>query len=38
LRELTALYVEDGLDVHGITDAAVTASTAILGLARSTQH
>jgi len=38
LRELTALYVEDGLDVHGITDAAVTASTAILGLARSAQH
>jgi AcrR family transcriptional regulator len=38
LRELTALFVEDGLDVHGITDAAVTASTAILGLARSAQH
>ena len=31
LRELTALYVEDGKDVHGITEAAVTASTAILG-------
>ncbi len=31
LRELTALYVEDGRDVHGITEAAVTASTAILG-------
>jgi len=38
LRELTALYVEDGLDVHGITDAAVTASTASLGRARSAQH
>src|SRR5689334_16916959 len=35
LRELTALYVEDGEDVHGITEAAVTASTAILGMARS---
>jgi len=32
LRELTALYVEDGEDVHGITEAAVTASTAILGM------
>ncbi len=32
LRELTALYVEDGQDVHGITDAAVRASTAILGM------
>jgi AcrR family transcriptional regulator len=32
LRELTALYVEDGRDVGGITDPAVTASTAILGL------
>jgi AcrR family transcriptional regulator len=38
LRELTALHVEDGLDVHGITDAAVTASTAILGLAASAEH
>jgi AcrR family transcriptional regulator len=38
LRELTALYVEDGHDVHGITDAAVTASTAILGLTGSAQH
>ena len=37
LRELTALYVEDGQDVHGITETAVTASTAILGLA-SAQH
>ena len=26
LRELTALYVEDGQDVHGITETAVTAS------------
>jgi AcrR family transcriptional regulator len=32
LRELTALYVEDGEDVYGITEAAVTASTAILGM------
>ncbi|WP_105342234.1 TetR/AcrR family transcriptional regulator [Mycobacterium sp. ITM-2016-00318] len=32
LRELTALHVEDGLDVQGITEPAVTASTAILGL------
>jgi AcrR family transcriptional regulator len=31
LRELTALFVEDGRDVHGITEPAVTASTAILG-------
>ena len=38
LRELTALYVEDGMDVHGITEAAVTASTAILGMPASTQH
>jgi AcrR family transcriptional regulator len=38
LRELTALYVEDGRDVHGITDAAVTASTAILGPRGSAQH
>ena len=37
LRELTALYVEDGMDVHGITEAAVTASTAILGMPASTQ-
>jgi AcrR family transcriptional regulator len=37
LRELTALYVEDGQDVHGITETAVTASTAILGL-QSTEH
>ncbi len=37
LRELTALYVEDGEDVHGIAEPAVTASTAILGM-RSTQH
>lgn len=32
LRELTALYVEDGEDVRGITEAAVTAATAILGM------
>ena len=31
LRELTALHVEDGYDVRGITEPAVTASTAILG-------
>ncbi|RDH74383.1 TetR/AcrR family transcriptional regulator [Mycolicibacterium moriokaense] len=34
LRELTALYVEDGQDVHEITEAAVTASTAILGMGK----
>ncbi|MDX1882413.1 TetR/AcrR family transcriptional regulator [Mycolicibacterium sp. 120270] len=38
LRELTALYVEDGRDVRGITETAVTASTAILGTGRSTEH
>jgi AcrR family transcriptional regulator len=37
LRELTALYVEDGHDVHGITEAAVTASTAILGITTSSR-
>jgi hypothetical protein len=31
LRELTALFVEDGRDVRGILDPAVTASTALLG-------
>lgn len=31
LRELTALFVEDGRDVRGITDHAITAATAILG-------
>jgi AcrR family transcriptional regulator len=31
LRELTALHVEDDLDVQGITEPAVTAATAILG-------
>ena len=31
LRELTALYVEDGRDVRGIFDTAVSASTALLG-------
>ena len=35
LRELTALYVEDGEDVREITEAAVTASTAILGMTGS---
>lgn len=35
LRELTALYVEDGRDVHEITETAVTAATAILGLSAS---
>jgi AcrR family transcriptional regulator len=31
LRELTALHVEDDLDMQGITEPAVTAATAILG-------
>ncbi|MGE2726327.1 TetR/AcrR family transcriptional regulator [Mycolicibacterium pulveris] len=31
LRELTALFVEDGRDVRGIAEPAITASTAILG-------
>jgi AcrR family transcriptional regulator len=31
LRELTALFVEDGSDVRGILEPAVTASTALLG-------
>ncbi|KUI32075.1 TetR family transcriptional regulator [Mycobacterium sp. IS-1496] len=31
LRELTALFFEDGRDVHGILEPAVTASTALLG-------
>jgi AcrR family transcriptional regulator len=31
LRELTALVVEDGRDVHGIVEPAIAASTAILG-------
>lgn len=31
LRELTALFVEDGRDVHGIVESAITASEAILG-------
>lgn len=38
LRELTALFVEDGRDVRGISDAAVTASVAIMGLRRSAEH
>ena len=38
LRELTALLVEDERDVRGITDAAVTASIAILGPRVSGQH
>jgi AcrR family transcriptional regulator len=35
LRELTALLVEDGQDVRGIVDPAVTAARAILGLSAS---
>ena len=31
LRELTALFVEDGRDVHDIVETAVAASIAILG-------
>lgn len=31
LRELTALLVEDGSDVHALLEPAVTASTALLG-------
>lgn len=31
LRELTALFVEDGHDVHGIIEPAITASMAMLG-------
>jgi AcrR family transcriptional regulator len=31
LRELTALFVEDGRDVRGIVEPAITASLAILG-------
>jgi AcrR family transcriptional regulator len=31
LRELTALFVEDGRDVQGIVEPAIKASTAILG-------
>ena len=31
LRELTALFVEAGHDIHGIVEPAITASTAILG-------
>ncbi len=31
LRELTALFVEDSRDVHGLADPAVTAATALLG-------
>jgi AcrR family transcriptional regulator len=33
LRELTALFVEDGRDVRGISDTALAASTALLGSA-----
>lgn len=32
LRELTALFVEDGRDVRGIAEPAVTAARALLGL------
>lgn len=35
LRELTALYVEDCLDVHAMVEPAVTAATAILGSRRN---
>lgn len=31
LRELTALFVEDGREVHGIVEPAITASIAMLG-------
>lgn len=31
LRELTALFVEDGHDVHGILEPAIAASTALFG-------
>jgi AcrR family transcriptional regulator len=31
LRELTALFVEDDRDLHGIAEPAITAATAILG-------
>ena len=31
LRELTAVFVEDGRDVHNIVDPAIAAATAILG-------
>ena len=31
LRELTALFVEDGRDVHGIVEPAIAAATAMLG-------
>lgn len=32
LRELTALFVEDGRDAHGIADTAVAAATALVGV------
>ena len=32
LRELTALFVEDGRDVRGIAEPGVTAARALLGL------
>jgi hypothetical protein len=31
LRELTALFVEDGRDLQGIVEPAITAATAMLG-------
>lgn len=37
LRELTALFVEDGRDVRGLVEPAITASTAILGLPSSAE-
>ncbi len=39
LRELTALFVEDGRDVRGILEPAITAATALFGPQRQlTQH
>ena len=37
VRELTALFVEDGRDVRGILDPAIAAATALFG-SRSTQE
>jgi hypothetical protein len=31
LRELTALFVEDGRDLHGIVEPAIAAATAMFG-------
>ncbi len=38
LRELSALTVEDGADVHDIVETSVAGSIAILGAGRSAQH